>query len=169
MCPFLFTHSPSTYPPSATAAAPFYAPPCALQARRMNKKFLGILLVLGIFAFTVLSTTALPANRNFVAHLSGDNGVPPVETLAQGQVLFRLSENVTMAHIHIGNASMNGPIVVWLYPEAPPAMLIPGRFNGVLAKGTINASDFVGPLGGKTIDDLIDPLTRFFILKRLLF
>ncbi len=58
-------------------------------------------------------------------------------------------ENVTQAHIHLAPAGANGPVVVWLYPEGPPAELIPGRFNGVLAEGFITAGDVVGPLAGE--------------------
>lgn len=93
--------------------------------------------------------------HNFGTHLTGDAERPnPVPTRAQGQAIFRLSDdgtsldyklitanitNVTMAHIHCGAASGTGPIAVWLYPAAPPASLIPGRSQGVLAEGTITS------------------------------
>ena len=39
-----------------------------------------------------------------------------------------------MAHIHLApTPGANGGIVVWLYPSGPPASLIPGRSDGVLA------------------------------------
>jgi hypothetical protein len=78
--------------------------------------------------------------KNFRAHLSGDEEVPAVDTRAQGQAIFQLSrdgmtlhyklivaniEDVLMAHIHLAPAGENGPIVVWLYPSAPP----PRMFN----------------------------------------
>jgi hypothetical protein len=116
-------------------------------------------------------------NRNFRAHLSGREEVPPVNTRAQGQAIFQLSKdgnelryklivanihNVTQAHIHCGAAGVNGPVVAWLYPDAPPATLIPGRFNGILAEGTIDAVDVVArpdsaacPGGVANFDDLI--------------
>ncbi|MCH8215682.1 MAG: CHRD domain-containing protein [Planctomycetes bacterium] len=44
-------------------------------------------------------------------------------------------ENVTMAHIHVSTEpGGNGGVVVWLYPAAPPASLIPGSFTGVLGE-----------------------------------
>jgi len=65
-------------------------------------------------------------------------------------------ENVTMAHIHIASEpGGDGSPAVWLYPSAPPASLIPGEFHGVLGDGTFTAADFVGPLAGGTLDDLI--------------
>ncbi len=65
-------------------------------------------------------------------------------------------ENVTMAHIHIASEpGGDGSPAVWLYPNAPPAQLIPGEFRGVLGEGTFSAANFVGPLAGGTLDELI--------------
>lgn len=113
----------------------------------------------------------LQSSNNFQAHLSGREEVPPVKTKAQGEATFKLSkdgnsihykitvaniDSVNMAHIHKGASGKEGPIVVWLYPSAPPAKLIPGKSNGVLAEGTITGSNLTGPLAGKTIKDLIN-------------
>jgi glucose/arabinose dehydrogenase len=63
--------------------------------------------------------------------------------------------NTTMAHIHVAaEPGGNGPPAVWLYPAAPPAVLLPGEFNGLLAEGEISDADFIGPLAGKSIEDL---------------
>jgi hypothetical protein len=133
----------------------------------MKIRLLSVFLLISLLA-TV--GTASAANRNFVAHLSGRAEVPPVETLAQGQAIFHLSkdgtelhyklivaniENVFMAHIHLAPADTTGPIVVWLYPDAPPAQLIDGRFDGVLAEGTITAENLMGPLAGMSLSDLV--------------
>jgi hypothetical protein len=113
----------------------------------------------------------------FVANLSGrtwtsrvSNVTYTIDTRAQGQAIFQFNddkteikfmlivaniENVTMAHIHIDDGAAVGPIVVWLYPREPPLKLIPGRFNGVLAMGTITSSNLVGPLAGMTLNDLL--------------
>jgi hypothetical protein len=110
---------------------------------------------------------------NFRANLSGDQEVPPADTRARGQAIFQLSkdgteisyklivaniQNVTQAHIHLAPVGVNGPVVVWLYPSAPPAQLIPGRFNGVLAEGVITDASLVGPLLGNELSVLIDAL-----------
>ena len=93
--------------------------------------------------------------HGFATHLSGREEVPVRDTEAQGQALFQFNEsgrldftlivaniaNVTQAHIHCGPFGMNGSITVWLYPPAPPAVLIPGRSQGILAEGTITAAD----------------------------
>jgi hypothetical protein len=109
----------------------------------------------------------------FSAHLTGDQevAVPPVITEATGQALFQLSkdgeelsfkvivdgiENITMAHIHVGPAGQNGPVVLWLYPAASPAQLIPGPFEGILTQDTKTSANLVGELAGKEMSDLVD-------------
>ncbi len=68
-------------------------------------------------------------------------------------------ENVRMAHIHVGARGVNGPVVAWLYPDAPPPQLIEGRFSGVLAEGVITAESLVGQLEGEDLDALIELLS----------
>lgn len=109
--------------------------------------------------------------RNFRTHLKGENEVPAVETNAQGQAIFKVEgtsihyklivaniEDVRMAHIHNAPAGENGGVVVWLYPSAPPPQLIEGRFQGILAEGTITADDLVGSLEGESLDRLLDEM-----------
>jgi len=115
----------------------------------------------------------LKSSTNFQAHLNGSAEVPSVKTKAQGEATFKLSkdgesihfkitvsniENVNMAHIHEGASGADGPIVVWLYPSAPPANLISGKTNGVLAEGTITNANLDGPLKGKSITDLLNDI-----------
>ena len=128
------------------------------------------LLFLVVALVLLLASPVFASSPNFTAHLSGDNEVPARETLAQGQAWFRLDkegtelsyrliaaniENILQAHIHLAPAGVNGSVVAWMYPSAPPATLIPGRFDGVLAKGTISAANLVGPLAGHPLADLV--------------
>jgi hypothetical protein len=107
----------------------------------------------------------------YVAPLSGAEEVPANDSLARGQAVFRLSadetsidyrlivaniQDVTQAHIHMAPAGTNGAVVAWLYPEGPPALLIPGRTSGVLAEGTITEANLVGPLAGQPLSALLD-------------
>ena len=129
--------------------------------------FIALVLAASLFA---LSSTVLARPQNYVAVLSGGEEVPAVDTTARGQAHFQLShdgtelryrlivaniEDVTMAHIHIAPPGANGPVVVWLYPDAPPPQPIPGRTNGVLATGVITADNLVGDLAGEGLDALI--------------
>jgi hypothetical protein len=124
-----------------------------------------------VLALGTASVSAAP--QIFMTHLTGDEEVPPNESKAQGMAILKLSEdgtelnyklivanieNVAQAHIHVAPVGENGPIVAWLYPSAPPAQLIPGRSNGVLAEGTITDADLVGPLAGMTLEDLLDEM-----------
>ena len=136
------------------------------------KKILILALVVALTLASV-SVALADSGRNFVAHLSGGSEVPANDSLGQGQAIFRLSadgaelqykliaaniQNILQAHIHLAPASSNGPVVAWLYPGGPPAQLIPGRFSGVLAEGTITSASLVGPLSGYTLADLLAEL-----------
>ena len=140
--------------------------------RSLESRFYFSRLVVGLLTISLLPSVVNanpPAPRNFGAHLSGDNEVPPVETRAVGQAIFQFSkdgsllyyrlivaniEDVFMAHIHLAPEDSNGPVVLWLNPDGPPPMLIPGRVNGVLAEGTVDSEDLVGPLAGMDLEDL---------------
>jgi hypothetical protein len=138
----------------------------------MRKTLIVIVAALVATALFVTAAVGAPPHQRqtFVAPLSGAEEVPPVDTRARGNAVFRLSadgteltyrliasniENVLMAHIHLAPSGVNGPVVVWLYPEAPPPQLIPGRHDGVLATGTITGADLVGPLAGGSMADLV--------------
>ena len=111
--------------------------------------------------------------HNHRTHLAGDKERPvPNDSQAQGQAIFQVSEdgsairyklivanieNVTQAHIHCcANTEGAAGIVVWLYPSAPPATLIPGRSQGVLAEGVITQPSLVGSLAGEPLSVLLD-------------
>ncbi len=134
---------------------------------------LTVLLTVALLATMMPSAGAVGQGQTFVAPASGAQEVPPNDSLARGQTIFRLSadgdqlsyrlivanlENVIQAHIHLAPAGVNGPVVAWLYPSGPPAQLIPGRSSGVLATGTITEADLVGPLAGQSLADLVDEM-----------
>jgi CHRD domain len=108
-----------------------------------------------------------PDAKNFVTHLTSAEEVPTIDCPGQGQAVFQLSadgeelryrliasniENVVAAHIHIGPAGANGPVVLFLFGSAPPAG---GPQNGVLGEGTATAADLVGPLTGQPLSALV--------------
>jgi hypothetical protein len=107
---------------------------------------------------------------NMRTHLSGAGENPPTTTEAQGQAIFQVSADGTelhyklnvaniqdalMAHIHHAAPGSNGGIVVWLYPSAPPAQLIPGRFEGTLGEGVITDAQVIGDLAGTGVAGLL--------------
>lgn len=139
----------------------------------MRGRTLAVVFVAGLVA---VGAAVASANGRWSTHLTGGQERPsPVDTLAQGQVMYKLSEdgtsidykliasnieNITQAHIHLrtSDEAPTGGIVVWLYPSAPPAQLIPGRHDGVLAEGTITEDDFVNALAGQPFSALVTAL-----------
>ncbi|HLA98958.1 MAG TPA: CHRD domain-containing protein [Anaerolineales bacterium] len=137
-----------------------------------NKPKFRFLLTLALVLLLSLASAAIASadSTNWVAHLKGGNEVPARDTLAQGQAIFKLSEdgaalhyklivaninNVVASHIHLGTADVNGPVVVFLYgPAAPDG----GRLDGVIAQGTITEANFVGPLAGQPFSALLEAI-----------
>jgi hypothetical protein len=136
----------------------------------MKKFYYMMTAILVILSLTSLAATPASDNRNFGAHLTGDEEVPARETLAQGQAIFQLSkdgsalhyklnvaniENVVASHIHVGAAGANGPVVAFLYGPAADGG---GRIDGCIADGTITAANLVGPLAGQPLSALIEAM-----------
>jgi hypothetical protein len=65
------------------------------------------------------------------------------------RLLVRDIEDVTAAHIHVGQPGEDGDVVALLFSGDPT-----GAFNGQLAEGTITEADLTGPLAGD-MDGLI--------------
>jgi hypothetical protein len=131
--------------------------------RRLPPAWLSVIIALLVLGFSEL-VWAMPPGHGFHCVLKGGSPQPMAE------VSFRLSEdgtqlhytlkvhnleNITMAHLHLGKVGQIGTPVVWLYPSSPPPKLIPGKFDGVLAEGTITEEDLVGDLRGRPLSDLI--------------
>ncbi|MGH2375139.1 MAG: CHRD domain-containing protein [bacterium] len=126
-------------------------------------------LVIAILSMLLSTMGVATAQRGFyVGYLSGDEEVPRVATRASGMCSFELTreglrywlivdnlENTMQGHIHIGAAGTNGAVSVWLYPAAPPPVLIPGATSRMIGEGTITARNFVGPLAGQQLPALI--------------
>ena len=121
-----------------------------------------------------LALTAMPASSaetTFTASLTGSDHVPEaIQTDATGELKLIVSAdsrkvryeltvkdllNVAAADVHLGPAGANGPLVVKLFPVrgASPKK---GPFSGVLAEGTFDASDLIGPLAGADLEELLE-------------
>ncbi|MEO6396857.1 MAG: CHRD domain-containing protein, partial [Tepidiformaceae bacterium] len=89
--------------------------------------------------------------------LRGSNEVPPVTNgvasgtfratpgaSSLGFTLTASGAGMTAAHIHLGPAGSNGPVIAFLYgPNAAGT-------NAITQSGTITAADLIGPMAGKT-------------------
>lgn len=106
-------------------------------------------------------------DRNFRAHLSGDEEVPPVDTDAQGQATFQLDragegmdyrlivaniEDVVAAHVHCAPPGANGPVGVTLFSGGPTGE------PGVLAEGTVTGPDDGNGCGWETLADTVEAM-----------
>jgi hypothetical protein len=75
-------------------------------------------------------------------------------------------EDLTMAHVHLGNPGRVGEHVAPLYPakttmtqamdeKKDETRTAKQKKNGVIAKGEIRSNDLMGSLKGKTLADLV--------------
>jgi hypothetical protein len=127
-------------------------------------------LVLVIFAL-VASVAPAQAAGPFKATLTGAEEVPARVTKASGAVSFKWNGNLTafhyvltvrrisnvvFAHIHCGVPGVNGPVGVTLYHGGVPGS---GRFDGVLARGTVMAPDPGNGCGWMTLQDVYDAMS----------
>ncbi len=128
-----------------------------------------------VTALALVAFTAAPAmaereqSRMLTAELSGVNEIPPVESEGHGLAIFNISrdgiqyklaveniDEVTQAHIHLGAAGTNGPVVAFLFGFVDGGV----SADGVLARGTITEADLVGPLAGMPLSALVEALVN---------
>jgi len=131
--------------------------------RRLRPAWLSLAIALPVLGVSEL-VWAMPPGQGFHCVLTRGSPQPLAEvSLRVSEDETRLHytlkvhniENITMSHLHLGKAGHIGTPVVWLYPSSPPPRLIPGKFDGVLAQGTITARDLIGGLRGGPLSDLI--------------
>jgi hypothetical protein len=124
-----------------------------------------VLLALSLSVALAVLPSTVSAGTNFVAPMSGDEEVPPVETQARGVAKFKLRdqglvfkvnvaniEDVVASHIHCGAVGVNGPIGVTLFAGGPVSV------NGTLAKGVITAPDEDNGCGWTDLDAVVAAL-----------
>ncbi|MGH9979703.1 MAG: CHRD domain-containing protein, partial [Nitrososphaeraceae archaeon] len=105
--------------------------------------------------------------QDYDANLTGDAEVPPVTTNATGLAELEVNddgdemsfdiqvedmEGATQAHIHQAREGVNGDVVVGLFNSTEPTDVN----DGTLEDGDFTAEDFVGPLQGQNMSDLVD-------------
>ncbi len=126
-----------------------------------------------VAAAACFAIPALAADNVFTAALDGAQCLPePITTPATGAIELRESadgkkinykitvnklSNPSQADLHIGAASQNGQPVVKLWPLGSAAAKR-GEFTGVLVEGSFDASDFIGPMTGSPMSDLLEEI-----------
>jgi len=120
-----------------------------------------------------LAGPAQAAEATYTAKLTGGAHVPdPITTTAEGDLQLVVSAdgrsisyvvtvkdlvNAAAADLHLGPPGANGPLVAKLFPVGGAAPK-KGPFSGVLAKGTLDAGDLIGPLTGAKLEELIEQI-----------
>jgi hypothetical protein len=126
------------------------------------------LLTLMALLLGVVGAAAATNSRSYQAIMTGGPDGTNSTATGKAQITFSADglslryvvfvkdlNNTTQAHIHVAaTPGASGPIVLFLYPDNPPPVLIPGFFTGLLAKRSVTAADLVGPLQGMTLEDL---------------
>jgi len=120
----------------------------------MKSSFIFVFTVIFSLCFICSSNVSAKEMKNktkYKAELAATGLASSGKTKAKGHAEFEFSkdgksltfklyvygiDSVAMAHIHHGPFGKEGPIAVWLYK-----MPINGKFNGLLAKGTITDKD----------------------------
>lgn len=118
------------------------------------------------------SEKPITGSTEFDAILSAANGVPPVNSSASASAHFQLKNDakeltvpsfsldrreilgIIAVHIHAGNNTENGPIVLTLRDYNGSG--VDAWEEQLISSGPIIPEEFEGPLRGKTIADLID-------------
>jgi hypothetical protein len=126
-------------------------------------KLLLFILLAAVFA---ASTGYAFMGNSFHAKLTPKEETKAPDSKASGKAEFKLSKdgttltyklhvknlmNANAAHIHMAKKGMDGPPIVGFSTEAKK-----GKFSGVFAQGTIMDKDLMGPLQGKTVNDLVN-------------
>ncbi len=140
---------------------------------RGGNLLLGALVFVSLLATAIAPVQASTAERHFRTDLAGANEVPPRAVDGSGHFEATLNANdginfnlkvchiqdVTQAHIHVGAAGVNGPIILFLFG---PAFADPVDVDTctMLSVGKLDASDLIPrpAQGVNTFDDAIQKI-----------
>lgn len=116
---------------------------------------------------------AITADLAFKATLDGNQEVPAIQTRAAGVAKYQLTDagtrlsfdhyfrrlrNVTAAHLHLGAAGANGPVVAFLLPADLDPRSREAKTARFRIKGELGSGDLTGPLSGQPLDALISQI-----------
>jgi hypothetical protein len=121
-------------------------------------------IVINIFVAAVVKAEGQREASVLVAYLSSNQNIPGRNTISQGKVIFRISDdgeelyfkltlarkNIASAHIHMASKGENGYVVAFLFDENQT-----DSFTGGTAEGIITANDLIGPLIGNPLSALL--------------
>jgi hypothetical protein len=134
--------------------------------------------IIGIAAYAQQSQTQSTPG-NFVANLSGNNLLPPVNTNASGQAVLNLTnQGSKMAYLvnahgldKVTSASLEYTLggrardIILLYDGVRSGPT--GKINGMFVNGIFGASSFLNDFKGKQLSDLIKAMTDGNVFLRV--
>jgi hypothetical protein len=115
---------------------------------------------------TTSNLAGTPAAATYTADLGGGNEIPALTTAASGTLTLTVAPDgssvdyvlklnsiisLTAARLHEGKVGVVGATIFTIYPGPTKS----GLYTGTAAKGSFTAADLLGPLKGKTINDLV--------------
>jgi hypothetical protein len=123
-----------------------------------------------IISLLVFSLALNPVNgdeQDLSTSLNGMQEIPSNNSSATGLASFKESANnsvsyeinvrgldkVMEAHLHFGKIGTNGDPIVMLFNSGPT-----GLINGTLVNDKFSADDFLGPMSGMSITDIVDKM-----------
>ena len=124
-----------------------------------------VVVIIVASTYYYYSSTA-PNALVFKATLTGGEEVPPNTSPATGSATVTISpdrttlhfvvtvnniNNATLSHIHLAQKGQNGPVVVNFFLGPVKA----GSYSGTLAQGDVTSANFVGPLAGHSMSELV--------------
>ena len=141
------------------------------MVNKYSPNILALVTVVSVLVGVPILDAAGVGPWTYSAKLAGNKEVPPASTSASGLADFRITDNntvlryrvnltgitnVTGGHIHLGNKSRNGDIVVDLFQIGFSKHK--KTAYGMIIRGNITNHTLKGPLKGKELTDLVSAI-----------
>jgi|RhiMetdeSRZDD1v2_1073273.scaffolds.fasta_scaffold277900_1 CHRD domain-containing protein len=133
--------------------------------KQVSKTF--AIVIISLLVFLVALNPVNANQQDFRTSLNGSQEIPSNNSSATGLASFKVIGNnsvqyeinvtgldkVMEAHLHLGKIGTNGDPIVMLFNTGPT-----GPINGTLISDKFSANDFLGPMSGKSITDIVDKM-----------
>lgn len=138
----------------------------ASQRQVLDISAILITYIFSVAAVSLLLNSVYAQGNELSTSLSGWEEVPSNNSSARGWGMFKEMDNsiwykinvtgldkIMKAHLHLGETGKNGDPIVMLFDSGPT-----GLINGTLVSGNITTGDFLGPMSGKSIADILSKM-----------
>ncbi len=133
--------------------------------KQVSDMFAIVIISLLVFSLTLNLVNA--NEHDLSTSLNGMQEIPSNNSSATGLASFKEKDNnsisyeinvtgldkVMEAHLHLGKIGTNGDPIVMLFNAGPT-----GPINGTLVSDKFSADDFLGPLSGMSITDIVNKM-----------